>query len=87
MTTSVASFSERTLYCIVLFLNIYIEPFAVHIYQKHFHLHASVAQMQWYYRAIVCKQFAHCPYTVIVLDEAWTHTLHVTGRAASALTD
>src|SRR6218665_1853736 len=32
------------------------------------HIHASVAQMQWYCRAIVCEELAQGPYTVTVLN-------------------
>jgi len=67
---------------IVLYLYIYIAHLAVHNNQKRFHLHASAAHMQWYYRTIVCEEFGQGPYTVIVSDEARTLTLRFNHRAA-----
>jgi len=40
-------------------------------------VHLDTLAMQWYSRAIVCKELAQGSYTVTVLDMARTHT----GRA------
>jgi len=37
--------------------------------------------MQWYCRAIGCRELAQGPYRVTVSDEARTRALHVIGRA------
>jgi len=45
------------------------------------HLHASAAQMQWYFRATVWEELAQGIYTATVSNGARTRTLHVTGLA------
>lgn len=62
-SASMSFYFERIGYCrtFVLNLYIYIAVLEVHTNQKRFHFHASVAQMQWYFRVIVCEDLLKVP--------------------------